>query len=74
MSRGVGVRCWHAAPVSNVLLKPRTIKGKVKFGNKVQISDRVKNWCNVGSMEGVTVYGYPPECLVIFGRGGPHIV
>ena len=25
-------------------------------------------------MEGVTVYDHPPECLVTFGRGEPHIV
>ena len=30
---------------------------RVKFGNKVDISNRVKNWCNVWSMEGVTVFG-----------------
>ena len=34
----------------------------------------VENWCNVQSMEGVTVCGYHPECHVIFERGGPHIV
>ena len=32
----------------------------------------VKNWCNVLSMEGVTVCGHHPECRVTFGRGGPH--
>ena len=31
----------------------------------------VKNWCNVLSMEGVTVCGHHPECRVTFGRGGP---
>ena len=31
-------------------------------------------WYNVSSMEGVTVYGHPPELRVIFGRGEPHIV
>ena len=34
----------------------------------------VKNWCNVISMEGVTVCGHHPECRVTFARGGPHIV
>ena len=34
----------------------------------------VKNWCNVLSMEGVTVCGHHSECRVTFGRGGPHIV
>ena len=39
VSGGVSVLCRHAAPVANVLWK-------VKFGNKVEISNRVKNWCN----------------------------
>ena len=30
----------------------------------------VKNWCNVLSIEGVTVCGHNPECRVTFGRGG----
>ena len=34
----------------------------------------VKNWCNVSSIEGVTVCGLHPDCRVTFGRGGPHIV
>ena len=29
----------------------------------------VKNWCNVLSMEGVTVYGHHPECRVTLGDG-----
>ena len=48
--------------------------GKVKFGYKVKISNRVKNWCNALSMEDVAVDGHHPECRVTFGRGGPHIV
>ena len=44
VSGGVSVLCWHAAPVANVLWKPLAIRLKVKFGNKVQISNRVKNW------------------------------
>ena len=65
VSEGVSVLCWHAASVANVLWKPRTIRQKVIFGNKVQIS----NWCNVLSMEGVTVYGHSPVCPVTFRRG-----
>ena len=38
VSEGVSVLCWHAAPVSNFQWKPHTIRKKVKFGNKVQIS------------------------------------
>ena len=39
---GVSVLCWHAAPVSYVLWKPYTIREKVKFSNKVQISNGQK--------------------------------
>ena len=71
VSGGVSVLCWHAAPVA--------------YGNLVQLGKKsnsvirsrsvmVKNWCNVLSMEGVTVCGHHPECRVTFGRGGPHIV
>ena len=45
---------------------------KVKIGNKVQFGDRSKNWCNVLSVEGVTVDDHVPECHVPFGRGGLH--
>ena len=45
VSRGASVLCWHAVPVANVLWKPIAIRLKVKFGNKVQISDSVKYWC-----------------------------
>ena len=38
VSGGVSVLCWHAAP-AYVLWKPCTIRQKVKFGNKVQISN-----------------------------------
>ena len=34
----------------------------------------VKHWCNVSSMEVVTVNRYLPECRVTLGRGEPHIV
>ena len=50
------------------------------YGNLVQLGKKsnsvirsrsviVKNWCNVLSMEGVTVCGHHPECRVTFGRG-----
>ena len=42
VSRGVSVLCWHAAPVANVLWTPLAIRLNVKFGNKVQINNRVK--------------------------------
>ena len=35
------------------------------FENLPQLK-RVKNWCNVWSMEGVTIYGHHPECRVTF--------
>ena len=41
VSGGVIVLCWHAAPVAYVLWKPAHL-GKVKFGNKVQISNGQK--------------------------------
>ena len=40
---------------SNSVIRSRSLKGQ--------------NWCNVSSVEGVTVYGYPPECRVRFGKG-----
>ena len=40
---------------SNSVIRARSVKGQ--------------NWFNVSSMEGVTVYGNPPECRVPFGRG-----
>ena len=47
------------------------------YGNLVQLGKKsnsvirsrsvmVKNWCNVLSMEGVTVCGHHPECRVTF--------
>ena len=45
VSGGVSVLCWHAAPVANVPWKPLAIRLKVKFGNKVHLSNRVNNWC-----------------------------
>ena len=42
VSGGVSVLCWHAASVTNVRWKPRIIRLKVKFGNKVQISNGQK--------------------------------
>ena len=39
---GVSVLCWYATPVAYVLWKPCTIWYKVKFGNKVQISNGKK--------------------------------
>ena len=70
MSGGVSVD----TPVANVLWKPLTIMFKVKFGNKVETSNRIENWCSVLLMEGVTVYGHPPECHVTRGEREPHVV
>ena len=70
VSGGVSVLCGHAAPVANVLWKPLAINQKVKSGNKVKISNRVKYSCNAWSTMGVTVDGHHPECRVKFGRGG----
>ena len=73
VSGGVSVLCWHAAPVAYVPWKPCTI-GKKSNSVIRSRSVMVKNWFNVLSMEGVTVFGHHPECRVTFGRGGPHIV
>ena len=69
VSGGVSVLCWHAAPVAYVLWEPCTIREK---SNSIRGSRSVmvKNWCNVLSMEGVTVCGHHPECRVTVGRGG----
>ena len=57
----------------NIPCKPPEIYPN-QFGNKF------RNWCNVRSFEGVTVYGHVQECHVTFGRGrlqniwwDPHI-
>ena len=71
VSGGVSVLCLHAAPVAYVLWKPCTIRSNSVIRSR---SVMVKNWCNVLSMEGVTVCGHHPECRETFGRGGPHIV
>ena len=42
VSGRVSVLCGHAAPVAYVLWKPCTIREKVKFGNKVKISNGQK--------------------------------
>ena len=61
------------------------IRSHMFYGNLAQLGKKsnsvirsrsvmVKNWCNVLSIEGVTVCGHHPECRITFGRGGPHIV
>ena len=76
VSGGVSVLCWLAAPVAMFYGNLRKFGNKVKAGNngKVQFSNKVTNWCNVWSAEGVTVYGHVPECHVSFGRGKLHNV
>ena len=58
----------------NVLWKPPQIDNKVKIGNKVQFGNKFTIWCNVCSIEGVTVYGHVPECQELFWRGRLHNV
>ena len=74
VSGGVSVLCWLAAPVAMFYGNLPKFDNKVKIGNKVQFGDRFKNWCNVGSVKGVTVDDHVPECRVTFGRGGLHNV
>ena len=73
MSGGVSVLCWLAAPVAmfygnlqNLVIRSKSVIKS--FGNKVA------NWCNILSIEGVIVYGHVPECHVTFGRGRLHNV
>ena len=47
VSGGVNVLCWLAAPVAMFYGNLPKFCNKVKIGNKVQFSDRFKNWCNV---------------------------
>ena len=58
----------------HVLWKPPKFGNKVKIGNNVQVGKKFENWCNVWSIEGVTVYGHVPECHVTFGRERLHNV
>ena len=69
VSGGVSVICWHAAPIAHVLWKPPAIRLKVEFGNKVQSSNRVKNWCKAWSMKGVAAHGHHQKRRVTIGRG-----
>ena len=48
----------------NVLWEPP--KFEVKIGNKVKLGNKVANWCNIWSIEGVIVYGHVPECHIAF--------
>ena len=52
----------------NVLWKHSKFGNKVKIGKKVQLGNKFANWCNVWSIEDVTVYGHVSECHVTFGR------
>ena len=74
VSGGVSVLCWHAETIAYVLWKPCTILVKKSNSAIRSRSVMVKNWCNVLSMEGVTVCGHRPECRVTFRRGEPRIV
>ena len=42
----------------NVLWKPPKFGNKVKICNKVKFGNKVANWCNILSIEGVIVYGH----------------
>ena len=75
VSGGVSALCWHEHPLQMFYGELLAIRSKkIKFGNKIQISNRAKHLSTFWSMKGVTVYGHHPECRVTFGRGGPHIV
>ena len=61
VSGGVSVLCWLAAPVAMFYGNLPKFGNKVKICNKVQFSDKFKNWCNVWSVKGVTVDDHVPE-------------
>ena len=55
VSEGVSVLCWLTEPVA-------MFYGNLpKFDNKVKVGNKFTNWCNVRSIEGVTVCGHVPE-------------
>ena len=58
----------------NDLWKPPKFGNNVEIGYKVQFGNKLANWCNVWSIEGVIVYGHVPECHVTFKRGRLHNV
>ena len=74
VSGGVSVLCWLAAPVEMLHGNLPKFGNVVKIGSKFQFGNKFTNWCNILSIEGVTVYGHVPECHVTFGRGRPHNV
>ena len=76
MSGGVCVLCWLAAPVAMFYGNRPNFGNNIKIGNNVQFGDRLKNWCYVLSVKGVTVSvdDHVPECHVTFWRGGLHNV
>ena len=47
VSGGVSVLCWLAAPVAMFYGNLSKFGNKMTIGNKVQLVDRFKNWCNV---------------------------
>ena len=73
VSRGVRVLYLLAAPVAMFYGNLTKFGNMVKIGNKVQFGNNVPNWCNVWSLEGVTVYCHVPECHVKLGRGRLHV-
>ena len=70
VSVGESVLCWQLGMPHPLHMFYRHLIYLGKKSNSVirSRSVTVKNWCNVPSMEGVTVCGHHPEC-VTFGRG-----
>ena len=74
MSGGVSVPSWLAAPVAMFYGNLPKFGNKVEIGYKVQFGNNFTNWCNVLSIEGVTVNVHVPEYHATFGRGRHHNV
>ena len=64
VSGGVSVLCWLVAPVAMFCRNLPKCGNEVKIGNKVQYGDRLKDWCNVWLVKGVTEDAYVPECNI----------
>ena len=74
VSGGVSLLCWLALPGTMFYGNHPKLGNKIKVGNMVQFGTKVKIWCDVWSIEGVTVYGYVPEYHVTFRTGKLHNV
>ena len=62
VSGGVSVLCWLVTPIAMFYGNLPKFSNNVKMYTEDQFGNKFTNWCNVLSMEGVTVYSHVPEC------------